>query len=225
MLNVLCNTLNRVFCFFLVIGKAVLCIVLVQAWPHCIQAFSHEPTTFYFLWLNHKVCGKVNYYLGFLHTYGNVLWGFYYVKRRLQIKRCVIPQTFNVPLKWEVFCRVMFKSCLKSKDFYKSVQTSMSPAPSWVGKLDKFEVLLFIICLRLNEGLLRGSQSPVSTVTEIMTSFHSWLKIIFHLTGVLVFTLNSCCFPICSLTEMVLIMMLDNEHPAGNGVVVLCSLH
>lgn len=117
----------------------------------------------------------------------------------------------------------MFKSCLKSKDFYKSMQTSVSPAPSWVGKLNKFQALLFIICLTLNEGLLRGNQSPVNTVT--MTAFHNWLKIIFHLTGVLVFTLNSCCFPICSLTEVVLIMTLDNEHPAGSGVAVLCSLN
>lgn len=91
-------------------------------------------------------------------------------------------------------------------------------------KRNKFEVL-FIICLRLNEGLLGGSQSLVDMVTEIMTSIHSWLKIIFHLTGVLVFTFNSCCFPICSLTEMALIMTLDNEHPAGNGMVVLCSLN
>lgn len=143
MLNKLCNALSRVFCFFLVIAKAVFEIVLVQAWSHCIQTFSHEPTTFYFLWLNHKVCGKLDYYLDFLHANGNVLWGFYYVKRSLQIKRRVIPETFPVPFKWEVFCRITFKSCLKSKVFYKSMQTSMSPAPSWVGRLNKFEVLFY----------------------------------------------------------------------------------
>lgn len=172
MLNVLCNTLSTIFCFFLVIAKALLGIVFVQAWPHCVQTFSLKPTTFYFLWLNHKVCAILDYYLGFLHTYGNILWGFCYIKRSLQFQRCVIPQTFPIPLKWEVFCRIMSKSCLKSKDFYKYMQMSTSPAPSWVGKLSEFEVL-FIICLRLNEGLLKGSQSPVHRVTEIMTSIHS----------------------------------------------------
>lgn len=140
MLNVLCNALSRVFCFFLVIAKAVFGIVLVQAWSHCIRTFSHEPTTFYFLWLNHKVCGKLDYYL---HTYGNVLWGLYYIKRSLQIKRCVIAHTFPLPLKWEVFCRIMFKSCLKSKDFCKSMQTSMSPARSWVGKTEQIWSLVY----------------------------------------------------------------------------------
>lgn len=57
---------SSVSCF--VIAKALFGIVLVQAWPRCIQMFSRGTTAFYFLWLNHKVCGKLDYYVGFLHT-------------------------------------------------------------------------------------------------------------------------------------------------------------
>lgn len=126
------------------------------------------------------MCGKLNYYLGFLHTWRNVLWIFYCIKSSLQIKRCVgspnLSCSLKTILKWEVSCSIVFKSCLVNSDFYKSLQTWMSPAPSWVWKRNKLEVLLFIVLSEIEWKMLKASQSLVTAVTEIMASIHNLLQ-------------------------------------------------
>lgn len=52
----------------------------------------------------------------------------------------------------------------------------MSPAPSWVWKRNKLEVLLFIVLSEIEWKMLKASQSLVTAVTEIMASIRNLLQ-------------------------------------------------